>query len=163
MTLNRQSKLRADTDIFRSCFAAVASFLGRPGADAVLFSRIPLSGSALEIDEVRHMAERIGLNTRTFSHRDFLRNSFDLPAIIFRPNQPPVALLAEKNGAASFVTGVQLDGRNEIGRAELEREASMVGIAFSLSYSNASEEMRVGTAEKIEKRHWLAGTVGAFW
>lgn len=161
--MNESSHIGAQTDIFRSCFASVASFLGRPGAESVLFSGIPLAGNTIEIDEVRHMAERIGLETQTFSHRDFQRNRFELPAIIFRPGQPSLALLAEQQGGASFLTGGQIDGRTEISRLELQREPIAVGISFSLNYGNASEEMRVGTAEKIEKRHWLTGTVGAFW
>jgi ATP-binding cassette subfamily C protein LapB len=163
VNVNEQPQIRAQIDVFRGCFTSIASFLGRPGADSVLFSGIPLSGNTIEIDEVHHMAERIGLETEIFSHRDFQRSRFDLPAIIFRPGHPPVALLAEKNGGASFLTGVQANGRTEIARSELLQELMSLGVSFSLNYGNTSEEMRVGTAEKVEKRHWLASTVAGFW
>ncbi|TIX07900.1 MAG: type I secretion system permease/ATPase, partial [Mesorhizobium sp.] len=37
------------------------------------------------------------------------------------------------------------------------------GASFSITYANTTEAMKVGSAPKIERRHWLTGTMGAFW
>ena len=37
------------------------------------------------------------------------------------------------------------------------------GVSFSLAYANTAEEMAVGAAERIERQHWLTGTLSTFW
>ena len=162
--MNQHQKIRPASDDFKSCFAAVAAYLGRPSAETVLFSGVPISSDQIEIDEINNLAERIGLEIMQFDHRDFWRGRFDLPAIIFRANQPPVALLAEAPGdVAGYVTAPQEDGRTSISRAGLLGSRITAGVSFSISYANTMENMNVGLAQTIERRHWLTGTLGAFW
>ncbi|TIU59953.1 MAG: type I secretion system permease/ATPase, partial [Mesorhizobium sp.] len=104
----------------------------------------------------------IGLEVQDFSHRDFLRGRFDLPAIVFRVSQLPIALLAEVEGG-QYLTAPQENGRTTIDRAELAENYISGGTSFSITYGNTAEEMTVGTAARIERRHWLTGTMGAFW
>ncbi|MDR7225269.1 ATP-binding cassette subfamily C protein LapB [Aminobacter aminovorans] len=137
--------------------------MGRPSAETVLFSGVPISEDRIEVQEIRHLAERIGLETTEFAHRDFMRGRFDLPAIIFRPNRLPIAVLAEQSDGADFLTGPQEDGRTSISRAELTSVPISGGVGFSITYANTTEGMNVGNAAKIERPHWLFGTLGTFW
>ncbi|GAA4126737.1 type I secretion system permease/ATPase [Aminobacter aganoensis] len=161
--MNQQTHIQTPVEAFKSCFSAVAAYLGRPSAETVLFSGVPISATRIEVQEIRHLAERIGLETQEFEHRDFVRGRFDLPAIVFRPNRLPIAILAEQRDGAEFLTGPQEDGRTSISRAELMGVPITGGVGFSITYANAAEDMTVGTAAKIERPHWLYGTLGAFW
>lgn len=161
--MNQQAHIQTPVEAFKSCFSAVAAFLGRPSAETVLFSGVPISEDRIEVQEIRHLAERIGLETTEFAHRDFMRGRFDLPAIIFRPSRLPIAILAEQGDGASFLTGPQEDGRTSISRAELTSVPISGGVCFSITYANTAEDMGVGTAARIERPHWLFGTLGTFW
>lgn len=161
--MNQQAHIQTPAEAFKKCFSAVAAYLGRPSAETVLFSGVPISDSRIEMQEIRHLAERIGLETEEFDHRDFARGRFDLPVIIFRQNRLPIALLAEQRDGAAFLTGPQEDGRTSISRDELLSIAIEGGASFSITYANTAEEMSAGTAARIERKHWLFGTVSAFW
>lgn len=161
--LKQTQQPATEADHFRSCFSAVSAFLGRPGAYNVLFSGIPLNADSLELDEIRHIAERVGLEVHPFSEQDLERNRFDLPAIIFRRGLPPIALLSEQGDGLHFETNAQPDGRFAIAREELLRQGVQRGVSFSITYRNLSEEMQVGIAAKVERPHWLRGTVSVFW
>ncbi|WP_269930741.1 type I secretion system permease/ATPase [Aminobacter sp. HY435] len=161
--MNQQTHIQTPAEAFKSCFSAVAAYLGRPSAETVLFSGVPISETRIEVQEIRHLAERIGLETREFNHRDFMRGRFDLPAIVFRPNRLPIAILAEQNEGTAFLTGPQEDGRTAISRDELAASPISGGVGFSITYANTAEEMNVGNAAKIERPHWLYGTLGSFW
>lgn len=160
--MNQQPQLRSPGTGFKTCFSAIAAFLGRPSAETVLFAGVPLSDSRIEIEEIRHLAERIGLDAKEFDGRDFRAGRVDLPAILFRANQQPVALLSE-DGSDGYLTAPQENGQIVVSRADLAREAILGGASFSIIYANATEEMNVGNAQRIERRHWLTGTMGAFW
>ncbi len=161
--MNQQAHIPTPAEAFKSCFSAVAAYLGRPSAETVLFSGVPLPETRIEMQEIRHLAERIGLDIEEFGHRDFQRGRFDLPAIVFRANRLPIALLAEQGDGAAFLTGPQENGRTSISRDELLSVPITGGASFSITYANTAEDMSVGTAAKIERQHWLFGTLGAFW
>ncbi|RUY21707.1 type I secretion system permease/ATPase, partial [Mesorhizobium sp. M7A.F.Ca.CA.001.13.2.1] len=160
--MNQQPNILSPKEAFKACFSAVAGYLGRPSAETVLFAGVPLSDTRIAADDIRHLAERIGLEVTEFNHRDFLRGRIDLPAIVFRVSQLPVALLALGEGDA-YITAPQEDGRTTIGRSELAASYISGGASFSITYANAAETMSVGSAARIERRHWLTGTMGAFW
>ncbi|RWP55644.1 type I secretion system permease/ATPase [Mesorhizobium sp.] len=160
--MNQQPNILSPKEAFKACFSAVAGYLGRPSAETVLFAGIPLSETRIEVEDIRHLAERIGLEVQEFSHRDFLRGRVDLPAILFRVSQLPVALLAEMQDGA-YTTAPQEDGRTIIAKSELAASVISGGVSFSITYANAAEGMNVGSAARIERRHWLTGTMGAFW
>lgn len=161
--MNQHQKIRPANTDFKSCFAAVAAYLGRPSAETVLFSGVPISNDRVEFDEIRNLAERIGLEVTQFDNGDFWRGRFDLPAIIFRASQAPIALLTETPDGNGFVTAPQEDGRTSIARASLLRSQIVAGVSFSISYLNSAEGMNVGLAQRIERRHWLTGTLSDFW
>lgn len=160
--MNPQPKILSPKEAFKACFSAVAGYLGRPSAETVLFAGVPLSDTQIDIDAIRHLAERVGLEITEFSQRDFLRGRIDLPAILFRVSQLPVALLAETEDGG-FTTAAQEDRRTTISKSELAGSYISGGVSFSITYANAVEGMSVGSAAKIERRHWLTGTMGPFW
>ncbi|QPC91690.1 type I secretion system permease/ATPase [Mesorhizobium sp. INR15] len=160
--MNQQPHILSPKEAFKLCLSAIAAYLGRPSAETVLFAGVPISETRIEVNEIRHIAERIGLEVNEFNHRDFLRGKVDLPAMLFRVSQLPIALLAETS-AGEYLTAPQEDGRTTIGRSELAASYISGGVSFSITYANATEEMSVGSAQKIERRHWLTGTMGAFW
>lgn len=161
--MNQHQEIRPANTGFKSCFAAVAAYLGRPSAETVLFSGVPISSDRIDIDEIRNLAERIGLEVSSFDSRDFWRWRFDLPAIVFRASLPPIALLADAPDIDGYVTAPQEDGGTSITRTRLLGDQIEAGVSFSISYANAAENMNVGLAQKIERRHWLTGTLGDFW
>ena len=161
--MNEHPKIQGAGNAFRSSFRAIAAYLGRPSAETVLFEGVPLSSARIEFDEIRHLAERIGLEVARFDHRSFWRGRFDLPALVFRKNLPPVALLEEKKDGAEYLTGPQEDGRTSLTKNELLQSYIAAGVSFSITYADPSDAMSVGHAEKIGKRHWLTGTISAFW
>lgn len=159
--MNQHPQLQTPGSAFKACFSAIAAFLGRPSAETVLFAGVPLSDARIEIDEIRHLAERIGLDAKAFTARDFRAGRVDLPAILFRTGRAPVALLFEEPDG--FATAPQEDGRTTIAAAELQDDSIAGGASFSITYANTAEEMNVGVAPKIERRHWLGGTLVSFW
>jgi ATP-binding cassette subfamily C protein LapB len=161
--VNQHPDIRSPRSAFKACFSAVAAYLGRPSAETVLFAGVPLSETLIEIQDIRNLAERIGLEVKEFGPRDFLRGQTDFPAILFRADQPPVALLCESDKEAEYVTAPQADGRISISRSELSGSQITGGVSFSITYANSAEGMNVGMAQKIERRHWLTGTMSAFW
>ncbi|TPL61235.1 type I secretion system permease/ATPase [Mesorhizobium sp. B2-4-2] len=160
--MNQQPNILSPKEAFKACFSAVAAYLGRPSAETVLFAGVPLAETRIDIDAIRHLAERVGLEITEFSQRDFVRGRIDLPAIVFRVSQLPVALLADGE-AGEYFTAPQEDGRTTISRSELANSYISGGASFSITYANATEAMSVGSAPKIERRHWLTGTMGPFW
>ena len=60
-----------------------------------------------------------------------MRGRFDLPAIIFRAGQAPVALLTETPDGNGFVTAPQEDGRTSIAKTSLLRSQIVAGVSFS--------------------------------
>lgn len=160
--MNQQPNILSPKEAFKACFSAVAAYLGRPSAETVLFAGVPLAETRIDIDAIRHLAERVGLEITEFSQRDFVRGRIDLPAIVFRVSQLPVALLADGE-AGEYFTAPQEDGRTRISRSELANSYISGGASFSITYANATEAMSVGSAPKIERRHWLTGTMGPFW
>lgn len=161
--MNQQSHIDASVDAFKACFSAVAAYLGRPSADTVLFAGVPFSKALIEFEDVRHLAERIGLDATEFSPRELSRGRVDLPAIVFSSDRAPVALLSELAGESEYSTAPQNDGRTTISKAELINARIIGGVSFSITYANATEDANLGVAQKIESRHWLTGTLGAFW
>ncbi len=77
------------------------------------------------------------------------------------PVRLPVALLTETPDGSGYVTAPQDDGRTSISRTNLLGSQIAAGVSFSISYANSAEGMNVGSAQKIERRHWLTGTLGA--
>ncbi|MBU0584820.1 MAG: type I secretion system permease/ATPase [Alphaproteobacteria bacterium] len=160
--MNIQPQSRSPNEQFKACFAAIAGYLGRPSAETVLFAGFPIGDPKPEFADIRHLAERIGLDVGHFDHRDFWRGRYELPALIFRKDGLPVALLAQKSDS-EFLTAPQHDGSTSIDKASVLKEYVSDGISFSIAYSNSVEEMTVGSAPKMERRHWLTGSLGAFW
>src|SRR6185503_9216383 len=91
-----------------------------------------------------------------------VRHRVELPAIVFFADRGPVALLSER-GNGEFLTAPRENGRTSFTREQVlgGQVTSIVGL--SLTYANAGEEARVGTASSIERRHWLTGTLAPFW
>lgn len=156
--MNQQSHIDASVDAFKACFSAVAAYLGRPSADTVLFAGVPFSKALIEFEDVRHLAERIGLDVTEFSQGDLSRGRVDLPAIVFSSDRAPVALLAELAGG-EYSTAPQGDGRTTVSKAELINARIIGGVSFSITYANTTEDANLGVAQKIESRHWLTGTL----
>jgi len=159
--VNQQSQIDSQAEVFKACFSMVASALGRPSAEMVLFSGIPLDAEAVDFEDVERVSSRIGLDARRFSRADLAAGRVELPAIVFALDRPPIALLDEIDGDRFEAGGA--GGRTEVRLDEILKSAVTMVVGFSLIYSNTAEEARVGTAPVIERRHWLGGTLAPFW
>lgn len=160
--MNQHGFLATETDVFKSCFGAVASFLGRPSAATVLFSGVPLGKSSISFEEIELIANRVGIEAQSYTRSDFRKQRVELPAIVFSLDAPPVALLLERD-LTGFVTAPQPDGRTSITMEEILGHNIVSVVSFSLTYASAGHDPKVGTAPTIEKRHWLTGTLLPFW
>ncbi|MGE0503588.1 MAG: type I secretion system permease/ATPase [Rhizobiaceae bacterium] len=161
--MNQPTPSLAGDDTFRTSFAAVAAFLGRPSAETVIFAGVPGGGGVIAFEEIEHVAGRLGIEATRHSGTELRLGQVDLPVICFRRNAPPIALLAETPDGRGYVTDRQSDGSAEMRRNDIAFGEIQAVVAFSLVYGNASEEMLVGTAQTIDRKHWLGGTVARFW
>jgi ATP-binding cassette subfamily C protein LapB len=158
----------ADTTPFRTfktAFRSVASFYGRPTSDIVLFSGLPDEISeSLELDDVEHLAQRIGLEVIRHGERECREGNFDCPAIIVFENGGVLPLL-ETDADGHYVTDLVPASGNpvKLTRQELVALKPSFGFAFTLYYQNASDNASVGTAGEIERRHWLLRALVPYW
>ena len=86
-------------------------------------------------------------------------------ASIFPPfcfYQPAACCPARGDRSGRIPDCAQENGRTTISRSEL-LPAISGGASLSITYANTTEEMKVGSAAKIERPHWLPGIMGAFW
>ena len=158
----------ADTTPFRTfktAFRSVASFYGRPTSDIVLFSGLPDEISeSLELDDVEHLAQRIGLEVIRHGERECREGNFDCPAIIVFENGGVLPLL-ETDVDGNYVTDLVPASGNPIKltRQDLVALKPSFGFAFTLYYQNASDTASVGMAGEIERRHWLLRALVPYW
>jgi ATP-binding cassette subfamily C protein LapB len=158
----------ADTTPFRTfktAFRSVASFYGRPTSDIVLFSGLPDEVSeSLELDDVEHLAQRIGLEVIRHGERECREGNFDCPAIIVFENGGVLPLL-ETDPDGNYVTDLVPASGNpvKLTRQELMALKPSFGFAFTLYYQNSSENASVGEAGEIERRHWLLRALVPYW
>jgi ATP-binding cassette subfamily C protein LapB len=158
----------ADTTPFRTfktAFRSVASFYGRPTSDIVLFSGLPDEISeSLELDDVEHLAQRIGLEVIRHGERECREGNFDCPAIIVFENGGVLPLL-ETDVDGNYITDLVPASGNpvKLTRQELVALKPSFGFAFTLYYQNASDTASVGMAGEIERRHWLLRALVPYW
>lgn len=147
---------------FRGAFRKIAAFLGRPTADIVLFSGVPFDDDAVTLEDVTRLSHRIGIEFREHSRRDLKAGNADLPVLLLMADGSALALLEQKPDGR-YATGLGHYPGDALGVAEvLERPIAHV-LSFSSTYVNAQEEASVGNAARIERRHWLTGTLAPFW
>ncbi|CAH0342858.1 type I secretion system permease/ATPase [Rhizobium sp. CECT 9324] len=149
---------------FKAAFKSVANFYGRPSSDTVLFSGVPDEVSeSLELDDVEHLAERIGLQAVKHEERDCREGNFDCPAILVFDSG--VLALLEVDADGLYVTDVlSQDGKAiRLTQRDLVALKPTFGFAFTLFYRNASDEATVGDAGEIEQRHWLTRALVPYW
>ncbi|WP_105439699.1 type I secretion system permease/ATPase [Neorhizobium sp. T25_13] len=158
----------ADTTPFRTfktAFRSVASFYGRPTSDIVLFSGLPDEISeSLELDDVEHLAQRIGLEVIRHGERECREGNFDCPAIVVFENGGVLPLL-ETDADGNYITDLVPASGNpvKLTRQELVALKPSFGFAFTLYYQNASDTASVGAAGEIERRHWLLRALVPYW
>jgi ATP-binding cassette subfamily C protein LapB len=158
----------ADTTPFRTfktAFRSVASFYGRPTSDIVLFSGLPDEISeSLELDDVEHLAQRIGLEVIRHGERECREGNFDCPAIIVFENGGVLPLL-ETDTDGNYITDLVPASGNpvKLTRQDLVALKPSFGFAFTLYYQNASDTASVGMAGEIERRHWLLRALVPYW
>jgi len=149
---------------FRASFKAVATFYGRPSSDTVLFSGLPDEiVESLELDDVEHVAERIGLQVLRIGERAIRENDFDCPAIVVLKDGGTLPLLEVSDDGI-----YTLDIREGTASARLSHEELMAlapefGFGFTMFYRNDTEEAVIGAADEIEKRHWLVRALMPYW
>jgi ATP-binding cassette subfamily C protein LapB len=149
---------------FRASFKAVATFYGRPSSDTVLFSGLPDEiVESLELDDVEHVAERIGLQVVRVGERAIRENDFDCPAIVVLKDGGTLPLLQVTDDGI-----YTLDIREGATSARLTHQELLAlgpefAFGFTLYYRNDTEEALIGSADEIEQRHWLVRALMPYW
>ncbi|QRM57312.1 type I secretion system permease/ATPase [Sinorhizobium sp. BG8] len=162
--VSRSSGSRAQ-QTFRNAFKSIAAFYGRPSSDTVLFSGVPEEDiESAQFDDVERLAERIGLQCIHHSERDCRRGDFECPAIVMLADGSALPLLeAQEDGSFVFDLVRDVDAPPALTREELFEMKPVGAFSFTLHYENASEDGVVGTAQEIERRHWLSTTLAPYW
>ena len=162
--MNQHQKIRPANSDFKSCFAAVAAYLGRPSAETVLFSGVPISSDRIEIDEIRQPRRTHRPGGHAVRSPRFLARALR-PSGDHLPRQPAAGRAADGNArtAAGYVTAPQDDGRTSISQDQPARQPDCRRhlLLDLLCQLGGGHECRL--AQKIERRHWLTGTLGQFW
>lgn len=148
---------------FKSAFQAIARHFSRPSSSDVIFSGIPISEETADPEEVERIAHRIGLEVETFDVSSLTDRRLLLPAIVrFKDGRYAAVIERASNGELLFGFDTSVD------MLEAERDSLMSArvaqaFAFSALYLNSVERAESGSSQQIEKRHWLFGTLKAFW
>ncbi|MCV3238892.1 type I secretion system permease/ATPase [Mesorhizobium sp. ZC-5] len=145
---------------FKSAFQKIAVFLGRPSSPTALFSGVPFDETAVTIEDVSHLADKIGLDTRQQRINDMVTGRLVLPALLLLADGYAIALL-DRTEHGSFVT--LLDSPEKANIADLLRLDIRAVLSFSVVYLNVGDGAVSGTAPQIERRHWLVDTLVPFW
>jgi len=149
---------------FRASFKAVATFYGRPSSDTVLFSGLPDEiVESLELDDVEHVAERIGLQVLRIGERSIRENDFDCPAIVVLKDGGTLPLLEVSDNGVYTLDIREGTASARLSHQELMALAPEFGFAFTMFYRNDTEEAVIGAADQIEKRHWLVRALMPYW
>ena len=126
----------ASADSFRSAFRKIAGFLGRPSADAVLFSGVPFDDKSVTSEDVGRLSQRIGLEFSEHSRKDFLAGNAELPLLVLCGDGSALALLeVDERGRYSTGLGGHL-GSWLTRREVLDRTITHI-LSFSVVYSNS--------------------------
>ncbi len=147
---------------FRSSFRKIAVFLGRSSADTILFSGVPFDDDAVTLEDVERLSRRAGLEFREHSRRDFAAGNADLPVLLLMSDGTAIALL-EQDADGRYFTGLTRHPGEMLGAREAMKLPVSHVLSFSAIYVNAQEDAGVGNAARIERRHWLTGTLAPFW
>lgn len=149
---------------FRASFKAVATFYGRPSSDTVLFSGLPDEiVESLELDDVEHVAERIGLQVNQIGQRAIRENDFDCPAIVVLKDGGTLPLLEVTDDGVYTLDVRDATTSTRLTHQELLALAPEFAFGFTLYYRNDSEDALVGSADEIEQRHWLVRALMPYW
>lgn len=149
---------------FRASFKAVAAFYGRPSSDTVLFSGLPDEiVESLELDDVEHVAERIGLQVMRVGERAIRENDFDCPAIVVLKDGGTLPLLEVTDDGIYTLDIREGTAAARLTHQELLALSPVSAFAFTLFYRNDGEEALIGAADEIEKRHWLVRALMPYW
>ncbi|MFC4228164.1 type I secretion system permease/ATPase [Hoeflea alexandrii] len=150
---------------FNEAFREISVHFERSGSATVLYSGIPNDQlEAADIETVREVSSRIGLDVTKIHLADLLGGNADLPALVrtadgsfipvFGLNDDGSFVCKEAIGAIASES-VDLRGR----AAELDPTV----LDFKKVYFNNREEAGELHAGRIEKQHWLSSAVRPYW
>lgn len=161
--LDNQLTQNADDGRFDIAFQAIARFFGRPASPTVLFSGIPFDPAAVELEDVERLGTRIGLEVVELPSKKISSGDFEPPVLLELADGQFIAIL-ENVGPSRYSCSRTNEGApGEIGLDELKQKGINRAFAFSTIYVNSAERAEVGGAAAMENRHWLFGTMSAFW
>ncbi|TPP04636.1 type I secretion system permease/ATPase [Rhizobium glycinendophyticum] len=150
---------------FKLSLAAVARYYGRPTSDTVLFSGLPDEiVESLELDDVEHVGERIGLQVVAVDARAVRAGDFDCPAIVVLKDGGTVPLL-EATEAGDYLVDDKDGGslRQKLSLGQLRSLDVQSAFVFTLFYKNDGDEAQVGAGSEIERGNWLVRTLAPYW
>ncbi|MDP2121214.1 MAG: type I secretion system permease/ATPase [Hoeflea sp.] len=150
---------------FSEAFREISTYFERSGSATVLFFGVPDDQlESADIETVREVANRIGLDVATIHLADLFSGNANLPALV-----------KTVDGAFIAVFGLRDDGsflcKREASEAapetiDLRRIASDLDatvLDFKKHYFNNKEEIGALHAGRIEQQHWLLSAVRPYW
>lgn len=148
---------------FKESFRTVASALGRPNSETVLFSGVPFDPMNVTFEDIDRLATRLGLEAMRRTKSQLAAGDLEFPAIVVFQDGLTMPLL-EGTDSGDFRTSlVSHEPDGTVSRNALLTRSIAEIVSFSIFYSNTSEDFATGGAAEIEKRHWLVSAVAPFW
>ncbi len=148
---------------FDMAFQSIARFFGRPASPTVLFSGIPFDPAAIELEDVERLGNRIGLEVAEIPAKKVSSGEFEPPMLVEMDDGQFIAILENIRGARYSCSKTSETAPEEIDLEALKQRGVKRAFGFSTIYVNSAERAEVGGAASIENRHWLFGTMRAFW
>ncbi len=148
---------------FSSAFQAIASHFGRPSSETVLFSGYPIDIDNPSFGQIDRAAARCGLEVIQSNRKVTKLTASDLPALVFTRDGSVIPLLKEAKRGTYSTEIVSRSQEKTVTRRELKRLKPTMILSFSALYLNNGERADIGSADQVERRHWLSETLAPFW
>ncbi|MFC5069433.1 type I secretion system permease/ATPase [Flaviflagellibacter deserti] len=158
----REGLICAPTD-FKSAFKNVAVFLGRPGSEVILFSDVPFNEVLPSIEEVRRLADRIGLEVLDYGKANRVDTNSDLPAIILLRDGRALSLLERLSDGRYLTSARELATGAGVELRGVAPENVRAIVTFGVVREDTVESAITGDIQLIVRKHWLVSTLLPFW
>lgn len=148
---------------FRTAIQSIARHFGRSASDEVLFSGIYLEKGVPDSAGLERIASQIGLTVVELIVSGPDDSRIEYPAIFELKDGRHVAVLSRDESGVFTVSNGQHLGKIKSDSPVFSSRGIVRALQFSLHYANTDERSAIGDGGKIEKHHWLFGTIRKLW
>ena len=130
----------------------------------VTFASLPLPEHSIVFEDIERIAERIGLSVVELSIKEIENGVFETPAILeIGDGNFLTATKFSSTDNRVLITATDSNYLGTVNLDELKKKGVLRGYSFSVVYINNDQRVELGGLQKIEKSHWLFGSLLPFW